>query len=185
MRRNTAFAGALVAALIFACSSGKPRPPAPARVACAGALPDDELEVVTATVQPDARTGLAMIAEGTWNLAIGWTGVHEREETRTDLWKKVDKRCIAAASAPMPMLPDSERPEGFDADEFWSWFWRTHPGFEALVSVSRVGFSSDRTEAILHVSVGCGPLCGHAGFVRLSRRDGRWLVDERPVQIMY
>jgi hypothetical protein len=84
----------------------------------------------------------------------------------------------------MPVLRDSEVSEGQLPREFWNWFWTAHPGFQAVVHVSRVGFSSDRTEALVYVSVGCGAFCGHGELVRLSRRDGKWVIAERRTTVV-
>jgi hypothetical protein len=60
-RMRAVLSGALATALISGCSSAQTRAPArthaTVRVPCAGELPDDELEVVRAAVDADARTG--------------------------------------------------------------------------------------------------------------------------------
>ena len=44
------------------------------------------------------------------------------------------------------------------------------------VSVSRVGFSHDHQQAVVHAVMACGFECGGAEFFLLERREGKWRV---------
>jgi len=53
----------------------------------------------------------------------------------------------------------------------------SHPGSDAVVSLSQVGFSPDGTEALVHVAFSCGPRCGSTQLVLLSQSgENGWKV---------
>jgi hypothetical protein len=46
------------------------------------------------------------------------------------------------------------------------------------VTFSRVGFTPDARHALVHVRFDCGPRCGGADIILLTRRNGRWVIDQ-------
>jgi len=50
---------------------------------------------------------------------------------------------------------------------------------QGTVSVSRVGFNRDRTEALVYRSYICGGLCGYGSVLFLKRADNRWKVETK------
>lgn len=56
--------------------------------------------------------------------------------------------------------------------------FKRHPGAGIVVSLSRVGFSPDARQALVHVVFSCGPRCGNTQLVLLTReRDEKWRVS--------
>jgi len=53
------------------------------------------------------------------------------------------------------------------------------------VGLSRVGFSTDRTQAIVHVWHVCGMLCGYAELVLLHHATNGWMIDWRSNTMMF
>jgi hypothetical protein len=47
-----------------------------------------------------------------------------------------------------------------------------------LVSLSRVGFNPERTQALVYAQYRCGGDCGHGEYVLLEKAGGRWQVRE-------
>lgn len=172
----------LGAMLVIGCSGARPREPA--RISCpaAGALPEDELEVVRAAVESYRQSPTWMIEERVW----GWEGAPLPDDVRARIHdeahaNQLDKppRCIPADSPPLPVLRESEAGQRDSVLGFWSWFHDRHPDFQGRIIVSRVGFSADRATAYLRLTVGRGPE-GHESFdLWLARRDGRWVIRDK------
>jgi len=62
----------------------------------------------------------------------------------------------------------------FAEDNFWRLFRFSHPLTFGMLSLSRVGFNSDRTEAIVSFGFSCGGLCGHSSVWKFTKIDGQW-----------
>jgi hypothetical protein len=58
----------------------------------------------------------------------------------------------------------------------WARFHRQYPEAKTLLGMSRVGFSSSRTEAAVYIETGAGCLAGQGNIVYLSKRWFRWKV---------
>jgi hypothetical protein len=61
----------------------------------------------------------------------------------------------------------------------WSGFYSQHPGAPGLIRVSRVGFSRDGTQALVHIENQRSSMMGGGDFVLLERGDGFWRVVAR------
>jgi hypothetical protein len=61
--------------------------------------------------------------------------------------------------------------------EGWSSFHKAHPDAEGFVSLSAVGFSRDRTFAIVYMENTCGSLCGRDFLLKLTKISGKWRGD--------
>ncbi|HEU0053370.1 MAG TPA: hypothetical protein VFQ39_09345 [Longimicrobium sp.] len=51
-----------------------------------------------------------------------------------------------------------------------------YPGARYVVTLSAVGFSADRRQAVVQVSGTCGMVCGEGGLLHLVRDGDRWKV---------
>lgn len=56
--------------------------------------------------------------------------------------------------------------------------WRRHrvdhPNFPGFIELSGVGFSKDKTVAIVYIVKNCGPLCSAGHLIVLQKRAGEW-----------
>lgn len=60
----------------------------------------------------------------------------------------------------------------------WARFYRTYSGSNGLLGFSRVGFSSDRSQALVYVWHYCGDTCGKGGLFHCTLADGAWTVSQ-------
>jgi len=56
----------------------------------------------------------------------------------------------------------------------WSKFHELHPDIRGYVDVSAIGFSHDRTFAIVYSGNHCGPKCGAGGIKTFLIKHGNW-----------
>jgi hypothetical protein len=61
-------------------------------------------------------------------------------------------------------------------DDVWALLRRDHPRTAMFVAFTNVAFNTSRTEALLYVTIVCGPLCGSGNYVHLERTGTRWVV---------
>jgi hypothetical protein len=91
-------------------------------------------------------------------------------ETHDDFAAKSTKSCYVGAFR----QKDLERPSGIEyrADERPPkesyWYGR--------IDLSRVGFNSAKTEALVYTESSCGVRCGGGDFFLLRKKDGAWVV---------
>lgn len=81
------------------------------------------------------------------------------------------------ATLPVRLVPPETALDFGTVD--WSsttWFWHKYPRCSGLVTLSRIGFSEDGDEAVLHVTRTPGGFGGEGHLVGLEHRDGRWVV---------
>ena len=52
-----------------------------------------------------------------------------------------------------------------------------YPKARAILSFSRVGFNTNRTQALVYFTSWCNPLCGRGDFIFLQKVDGKWTVE--------
>ena len=89
-------------------------------------------------------------------------------------------RWIGETSPRIEFLSTEEAGQIFIGDmpgEAWARFYRQFPGSTGLVSLSRIGFNDDHTEALVYVAHTCGSLCGSGEFVILKKTQGHWTID--------
>jgi hypothetical protein len=60
--------------------------------------------------------------------------------------------------------------------DWWPAFYERYPLSDGTIGISRVGFNSDTTVAILRVVAVSGPLSGIGWLSLLEKKDGRWIV---------
>ena len=66
----------------------------------------------------------------------------------------------------------------------WTAFHERFPGSGGHITLSRVGFSSDRTEALVHAGRWFDSLGGAAQVVRLEKVGGTWQVKKRSTTVV-
>ncbi|HEX2081340.1 MAG TPA: hypothetical protein VHG08_26790 [Longimicrobium sp.] len=60
----------------------------------------------------------------------------------------------------------------------WAALDERHPGNAGVILLSRVGYASDGTQALVYVTTAC-PLCGSGEYVLLARRGNGWTITGR------
>ena len=56
----------------------------------------------------------------------------------------------------------------------WHVFHDRYPEAEGIITVSRVGFNADNSQALVFFAFNCGGLCGSGKYAFLRRMDGEW-----------
>ena len=69
----------------------------------------------------------------------------------------------------------------FRSPRGWQQFYSRFPEAKGLISLSRVGFSSTKAEALVHVSIGCDFTCRNGKLIFLAKRKGRWYIQSRMI----
>jgi hypothetical protein len=57
----------------------------------------------------------------------------------------------------------------------WDSFYSRYPDSGGYIQLSAVGFSADKTKALVYLAHYCGSLCGTGGYAFLEKRDGKWV----------
>ncbi len=79
---------------------------------------------------------------------------------------------------PVALITAAER-QAATEDSMGVWLFQQYPGADAVITLSRVGFSPDRQLALVHEIFSCGPRCGGTQLMLAERRtDGRWTVRQ-------
>ena len=65
---------------------------------------------------------------------------------------------------------------GANPREYWDAFRSRFPGAFGLIALSRVGFSSDGSHAMVLADYGCGGRCGGTRYYLLERAAGSWRI---------
>lgn len=60
-------------------------------------------------------------------------------------------------------------------DDGWSGFRDAFPDSRGYLILSAVGFSADKTLALVYIEHRCGGLCAEARYVILQKQNGRWV----------
>lgn len=58
--------------------------------------------------------------------------------------------------------------------EGWEDFYKKYPNSSGYVSLSRVGFNTTFTKALIFRSESCGSLCGSGDYILFEKTDGKW-----------
>jgi hypothetical protein len=59
----------------------------------------------------------------------------------------------------------------------WKAFYQSYPKSNGYLTLSRVGFNKDRTEALVNTGWMRGALTGEGHYFLLSKRNGEWRVE--------
>ena len=60
----------------------------------------------------------------------------------------------------------------------WINYYRRFPDTRGFVMLSRVGFNTGGTQALLYVGSRCGPGCGDIHFLLLQKENGSWVIKK-------
>lgn len=75
------------------------------------------------------------------------------------------------------ILPESEfsgTPLRLRNSSRWRQYLLGHPGFPGFVELSAVGFSHDKTIAVVYMVRNCGPMCSGGDLIVLRKIGGAW-----------
>jgi hypothetical protein len=74
-------------------------------------------------------------------------------------------------------LIKDEEVEGFfkEGGGGWEAFHKKYPKASGIMTVSRVGFNADKTQALVYTGWSCGGLCGGGGYTLLTKKSGGWV----------
>lgn len=74
-------------------------------------------------------------------------------------------------------------------DEEFAVGWRRHfqhfPESSGYYTFSNVGFDSLKTQALVFVSLNCGPLCGDGTCYFLIKENGKWEIEQKRVILVF
>lgn len=60
----------------------------------------------------------------------------------------------------------------------WDLFHAKYPNATSINTLSRVGFSKDKTLALVYYTYSCGALCGQGQYVLLRKHEGQWKIEK-------
>jgi hypothetical protein len=58
----------------------------------------------------------------------------------------------------------------------WPEYYKQYPGAQGFLTLSRIGFSPDRTQAFFYASNNCGGKCATGSFTVAEKHGTRWVV---------
>jgi hypothetical protein len=58
--------------------------------------------------------------------------------------------------------------------EGWDYFYEKYPNSSGYLSLSRVGFDTTFTKAIIFIEQSCGTLCSSGDYILFEKIDGKW-----------
>ena len=76
------------------------------------------------------------------------------------------------------VLVDADEIRGFfkgKGPAGWEDFYKKYPTSGGFLTFSRVGFNSDKTQALVYQSHNCGGLCGEGSCLLFVKKDGAWV----------
>jgi len=65
-----------------------------------------------------------------------------------------------------------------DGGEGWRGFYQKYPHASGLITLSRIGFNRDHTEAFVYDTYSCGGLCGEGNYVVLTKIGSVWWIQD-------
>jgi hypothetical protein len=159
-----------------------------------GPVEDDEYHiyslVLTAQDYVDKHTALLVIRDQTSILAAPSLDLRKMKLSQQTIDDYVRKNRNSTSLAPQLKVPvkyqlvsASEIQTLFENPAIgWDQFYSRFSGTKGLVALSRVGFDSTRSQALLHVSIGCGLTCGNGQLISLSKRKEGWHIRSRMIR---
>ncbi len=124
---------------------------------------------------PRDSTGLATFARLVRDLPAEVVADFQARNSRP---ARLRVEAIRGVRLPLAMLT-GEQERAAEEDSLGVWVFQQYPGARVVLTLSRVGFSSDRRLALLHVVSTCGSRCGGTRLILVERRaDGRWAVRD-------
>jgi hypothetical protein len=68
------------------------------------------------------------------------------------------------------------RDEKYDG---WKIFRQKYRTAGAIVTLSRVGFNADKSQALIFVGYQCDWLCGEGNYILLIKKEGEWKIEKK------
>lgn len=63
--------------------------------------------------------------------------------------------------------------------EGWQAIKDKYPDSNGIITLSKVGFNRQTTQALVYVAISCGPHCGEGNFILLSKAKGIWSIQSK------
>jgi hypothetical protein len=60
----------------------------------------------------------------------------------------------------------------------WIAYYRRFSDSSGFIMLSRIGFNTERTQALLYLGSRCGPGCGDIHFLLLEKTNGTWTTKK-------
>ena len=60
----------------------------------------------------------------------------------------------------------------------WIGYYRKYPDSDGFFMLSRIGFNTARTQALLYLGSRCGQRCGDINFLLLEKENGTWTIKK-------
>ena len=73
------------------------------------------------------------------------------------------------------MLEDARQYSG-DGYDWWYTFHKDNPASSGAITLSRVGYDEELSEALVYVEYYCGILCATGKYFSLEKKDGTWII---------
>ncbi len=92
------------------------------------------------------------------------------------------------SEANVKLLGGSEREELFKKlnENYYEWgkvFRQKYPaGGVTIISLSRVGFNAEKSQALVFTDYQCGWTCGEGNYVLLTKKEGQWKVKKKSMK---
>ncbi len=77
------------------------------------------------------------------------------------------------------LISDGELNEIFQNNKGWGPFYEKYPNSSGVISISRAGFNSNQTQAILYFGYQRESLDGQGYLIFLTKDEGKWIVKEK------
>lgn len=77
------------------------------------------------------------------------------------------------------LISDGELNEIFQNNKGWGAFYEKYPNSSGVISISRAGFNSNQTQAILYYGYQREMLDGEGYLIFLTKDEGKWIVKEK------
>ncbi len=77
------------------------------------------------------------------------------------------------------LISSDELNKIFQNEKGWDSFYEKYPNSSGVISISRVGFNRNQTQAILGFSYQAGMLWGKGYRIFLTKDEGKWMVKEQ------
>ncbi|MHB8484852.1 MAG: hypothetical protein ACYDCM_03830 [Candidatus Acidiferrales bacterium] len=127
------------------------------------------------------QTQAASVDIDSYNLQLAAHGYGIPPELRADFKNKSKSSCFIEPFKGVPNLrfiskAEQERIFRKDVVRGWKEFHRKYGQDTSMDELSSVGFNSDKTLALLHVSSGLGSAAGEGILYLLERKNGKWVI---------
>lgn len=77
---------------------------------------------------------------------------------------------------PYELVAKAEIDAIFKKGGWWMDFYKKYPDSQGLLTLSRVGYSADRKQAMFHAKNHCGGKCGTGSYVVMEKTNRGWKV---------